>query len=81
MLSICKYVLHICTSMCGVDMAPLKNMALAAFLRVINMGWLRLVGSLQLQVSFAKEPYKIGDILQKRPIILRSLLNVTTPYL
>jgi len=22
------------------------------------MGWLRLVGSLQLQVSFAKEPYK-----------------------
>jgi len=23
------------------------------------MGWLRLVGSLQLQVSFAKEPYKL----------------------
>jgi len=22
------------------------------------MGWLRLVGSLKLQVSFAKEPYK-----------------------
>ena len=27
------------------------------------MGWLRLVGSLKLQVSFAKEPYKIRDIL------------------
>jgi len=36
------------------------------------MGWLRLVGSLKLQVSFAKEAYKRDDILQKRPIILRS---------
>jgi len=34
-----------------------------------GMGWLRLVGSLKLQVSFAKEPYKRDDILQKRPII------------
>ena len=31
-------------------------------------------------VSFAKEPYKRDDILQKRPIILRSLLIVATPY-
>ena len=30
-------------------------------------GWLRLVGSLKLQVSFAKEPYKRDDILQKKP--------------
>jgi len=44
------------------------------------MGWLRLVGSLKLQVSFAKEPYKRDDILQQRPIILRSLLIVATPY-
>ena len=28
--------------------------------------WLRLVGSLQLQVSFAKEPYKRNKILQKK---------------
>jgi len=41
--------------------------------------WLRLVGSLKLQVSFAKEPYKREDILQKRPIILRSVLIVATP--
>ena len=41
--------------------------------------WLRLVGSLKLFVSFAKEPYKRDDILQKRPIILRSLLFVATP--
>jgi len=30
---------------------------------------LRLVGSIKLQVSFAKEPYKRDYILQKRPII------------
>jgi len=33
------------------------------------MGWLRLVGSSKLQVSFAKEPYKRACILQKRPMI------------
>jgi len=45
-----------------------------------HMGWLRLVGSLTLQVSFAKEPYKRDYILQKRPIFLRSLQVVATPY-
>ena len=46
-----------------------------------TMGWLRLVvGSLKLQVSFAKEPYKRDYILQKRPMILRSVLIVATPY-
>jgi len=33
------------------------------------MGRLPLVGSLKLQVSFAKEPYKRDYILQKLPII------------
>jgi len=45
------------------------------------MGWLQLVGSIKLQVSFAKETYKRDDILQKRPIILSILLTVATPYL
>jgi len=45
------------------------------------MGWLQLVGSIKLQVSFAKEPYKRDYILQKRPIILSILLTVSTPYL
>jgi len=45
-----------------------------------HMGWLRLVGSLRLQVSLAKEPHKTDDILQKRFIDLRSLLIVATPY-
>ena len=46
-----------------------------------DMGWLRLVGSLQLQVSFAKVPCQRDEILQKRPIILRSLLMEATPCL
>jgi len=47
---------------------------------VTHMGWLRLVSSFKLQVSFAKEPYKRDDILQKWPMILRSLLIVAPPY-
>ena len=35
---------------------------------------------LKLKRLFAKEPYKRDDILQKRPIIFRSLLSVATPY-
>ena len=45
------------------------------------MGWLHVVGSFKLQVPFAKEPYELDNILQKRPIILRSLLIVATPYI
>jgi len=45
------------------------------------MGWLHLVGSIKLQVCFAKEPYKRDDILQKRPIIESILLTVATPYM
>jgi len=45
-----------------------------------HMGWPQLVGSLKWWVSFAKEPYKRDYILQKRRIILRSLLIVATPY-
>jgi len=43
------------------------------------MRWLRLVGSLKLYVSFAKEPYKRDDILQTRPIFWRGLLTVANP--
>ena len=37
------------------------------------------VDSIKLNVSFAKEPCKKDYILQKRPILLRSLLIVATP--
>jgi len=46
----------------------------------IHMGWLWSVGSIKLQVSFAKEPYKRDDILQKRHKISSILLTVATPY-
>ena len=43
------------------------------------MGWLRLVGSLKLQVSFAEYSLFYRALLQERPIILRSLLIAATP--
>jgi len=46
---------------------------------VLAMRWLRLVGSLKTQVSFAKEPYNRDYILQKRPVFSRSLLIIATP--
>jgi len=44
------------------------------------MGWLQLVGSLKLQVSSAEYSLFYRALLQKRPIILRCLLIVATPY-
>jgi len=52
----------------------------ARYTEKLDMGRLRLVASLKLQVSLAKEPYKRDYILQKRPMILRSLLIVATSY-
>ena len=43
-------------------------------------GWLRLVGSLKWDVSFAEYSLFYKVLLQKRRIILRSLLIVATPY-
>jgi len=45
------------------------------------MGWLRVVGWLKLQVSFAKYRLFYRALLQKRPVFLRSLLIVATPYM
>ena len=45
------------------------------------MEWLRLVGSLKLSVSFAEHSLFYRALLHKKPIILRSLLIVATPYL
>ena len=46
-----------------------------------GMGWLRLVGSLKWQVSFAEYRLFYRALLQKRPIIVRSLLTIATPYM
>jgi len=45
------------------------------------MGWLRLVGSFKLEVSFAEYSLFYMALLQKRPANLRSLLIVATAYL
>jgi len=77
------WLVHVC------DRTWITNLFTLMILMYVTMGWLWLVGSLKLQVSFAKEkfyvfsaqePYKKDDILQKRPIILRSLHIVATPY-
>jgi len=47
---------------------------------VRGIGWLRLVGSLKRKVFFAEYRLRYWALLQKRPIILRSLLIVATPY-
>jgi len=44
------------------------------------MGGLRLVGSFKLQVAFAEYSLFYRALLQNRPVILRSLLIVATPY-
>jgi len=45
-----------------------------------HMGWLHVVGSLKLHVSVAEYRLLYRVLLQKRPIILRSLLIVATPW-
>ena len=44
------------------------------------MGWLQLVGSMKLQVSFAAYRLFYRALLQKRPIISSILLTKATPY-
>jgi len=44
------------------------------------MGWLQWVGALKLQVSFGEYSLFYRSLLQKRPIILRSLLIEAIPY-
>jgi len=44
------------------------------------MGWLRLVGSIKLYVSFAVYRLFYRDLLQKRPMIFSILLTDATPY-
>jgi len=47
---------------------------------IYTMGWLWLLGSLRLEVSFVEYSLFYRALLKKRPILLRSLLIVGTPY-
>jgi len=55
------------------------NCILIHILHIMCMEWLRLVGSFKLQVSFAEYRLFYRALLQKKPIMLRSLLIVATP--
>jgi len=46
----------------------------------LAMGWLRLVGSIELQVTFAEYSLIYRSLSQKRPIISSILLFAATPY-
>jgi len=48
-------------------------------LPVSYMGWLWLVGSIKLWVSFAEYSFFYRALLQKRPVILSILLTEATP--
>jgi len=61
------------------DLSRNDQMYLSRNVQIRRMGWLRLVGSIKLYVSFAAEPYQRDDILQERPKILSVLLIVATP--
>ena len=50
-----------------------------SYINMFGTGWLRLVGSLKSSVSFAECHLFHRALLQKRPIILRSLIIVATP--
>jgi len=60
----------------GPDILDLHNVCGST----IHMRWLRLVGSLKLWVYFAEYRLFYRASLRKRPIILRGLLIVATPY-
>ena len=59
----------------------LNEQGFPTYRAITHMGWLRLVGSLKFQVSFAEHCLFYRALLQKRPMILRSLLIVATTYI
>jgi len=78
----CHIHIHLTCLMCTCDVTD-SHVWHDTFMRgraLVDLWWLRLLGSSKLQVSFVKETYKRDDILQERPIILGSLLIVATPY-
>ena len=64
---VCMYV-FVCLCVCDCVCVGANTLAMYDLIQTC-MGWLWLVGSVKLQVYFAKETYKRDYILQKRPII------------
>jgi len=51
-----------------------------SLVRMTHMGWLWLVGSLKILVSFAEYSLFCRALLPKRPMFLGSLLKLATPH-
>jgi len=66
--------------MCVREIPSVTYFCLGIWYSFYHIRWLRLVGSLKLQVSFAEYRLFYTALLQKRPIISRSLLVEATPY-
>jgi len=64
----------------GITHAVCQRLPLSNSVRCANMSRSVTKCSLKSQVSFAKEPYTRDCILQKRPLIWRSLLIVATAF-
>jgi len=81
----CTNVPHVSVYTAGVLSRRAPNvclyMAVALYYGVaLVSGINKIIGLFCKRVSFAKEPYKRDNILQKRPRILSILLTVATPY-
>ena len=80
----CKILQHTATHCNTLEFTTIHRQIdrqIYTFACIYHTGWLRLVGSLKIQVSFAEYSLIYRALLQKRPAILRSLLIVSTPYL
>jgi len=77
-LSVCVSTSALCVYVCM--HMPLHTTESLILHLMHYMGWLRLGGSLKLLVSFTEYSLFYRALLQKRPLYLRILLIVATPY-
>ena len=69
------YMLHVCACVCICVPSKMTSLCMYTYRHVYDMGWLRSVGSIKLQVSFAEYSLFHRALLQKRPMILSILLT------
>ena len=65
---------------CHIWMSHVTYETMGAIASKHPMEWLWSVGSIKLQVSYAKEPYRRDNILHKTPIILLILGAIASEY-
>ena len=78
---VCIYVYHICVFYFCIFIHTSTHRNTYIHVRIyVHMGWLRLVGCLKLQASFAEYRLFYRARLQTIPVIVRSLLIGATPH-